>query len=181
MLLNSSRWRVRTRRCDGYTLLELIFICAIIGLIAAIAVPTIFRSRMAANETAAVATMRNVTTAQLTYALTCGYGLYASSFPDLGSPTGDGYLPPELTLSPTPAKTGYNYDLVPGPIGVSGLADCNGNATSLDYYVTAVPIAIGDTGNRAFASNQGNVIWQDAAGVAPVEPFAIAVGVSPIQ
>ena len=54
-------------------------------------------------------------------------------------------------------------------------------ATTLDYYSSAWPIAMGDTGNRAFASNQGNVIWQDAAGNPPVEPFAIGVGVAPIQ
>jgi type II secretory pathway pseudopilin PulG len=181
MMGNASRRRVRARASAGYTLLELIFICAIIGLIAAIAVPTIFRSRMAANETAAVATIRNVTTAQLTYALTCGYGLYASSFPDLGDPNGDGYLPYDLTSNPMPIKTGYVYDLQPGLVGPSGLADCHGNATSLDYYITAAPQAIGDTGNRAFASNQGNVIWQDAAGNPPVEPFAAGIGVTTIQ
>src|SRR5262245_21736534 len=82
---------------DGYTLLELIFICAVISLLPGIAVPTVFRSKLAANETAAVGTLRTVHTGQLTYTLTCGYGLYASSFTNLGNPTGEGFLPVDLT------------------------------------------------------------------------------------
>jgi prepilin-type N-terminal cleavage/methylation domain-containing protein len=167
--------------CQGFTLLELIFTCAVIGLISAIAVPTVFRSKLAANETSAVGTLRSVHTAQLTYTLTCGYGLYASSFTDLADPAGDGFLPADLTASPTPRKSGYDYDLQPGPSGVSGLVDCNGAATATEYYVTATPQSVGSTGNRAFASNQGSVIWQDSTGVAPVEPFDAVGTVSPIE
>ena len=156
----------------GFTLLEVIFITAVIGLLSAIAVPTVFRSRMAANETAAFSTVRSIHTAQLTFALTCGYGNYGAQLTDLGNPNnGDGYLPTDLTVSVTPLKSGYNYTLQPGPVGLSGFTDCNGNATSLDYYVSAEPAAIGGTGRRAFASNQAHVIWQDLMGVAPVEPF----------
>jgi len=155
----------------GFTLLEVIFVTALIGLLSAIAVPTVFRSRMAANETSAFSTVRSIHTAQLTYALTCGYGNYASQFTDLASPNSDGFLPTDLTGTVTPLKSGYNYVLQPGPYGQSGFTDCNGNATSLDYYVSAEPASIGGTGRRAFASNQAHVIWQDLMGVAPVEPF----------
>jgi prepilin-type N-terminal cleavage/methylation domain-containing protein len=172
--------RPRTR-CDGFTLLEVIFVTAVIGLLSAIAVPTVFRSRMAANETSAFGTIRTVHTAQLTYALTCGYGNYASGFPDLGNPNGDGYLPLDLTSNATPLKSGYTYTLQPGPIGQSGFTDCNGNATALDYYISAAPLAIGGTGRRAFASNQAHVIWQDLMGVAPVEPFTAGGTVSPME
>ena len=78
-------------------MLEVIFITAVIGLLSAIAVPTVFRSRMAANETAAFSTVRSIHTAQLTFALTCGYGNYGAQFTDLGNPNnGDGYLPTDL-------------------------------------------------------------------------------------
>jgi type IV pilus assembly protein PilE len=165
----------------GFTLLELIFVTAVISLLAAIAVPTVFRSRMAANETSAFSTIRSVHTAQLTYVLTCGYGNYASQFTDLGGPGGDGFLPQDLTLVAAPLKSGYNYTLQPGPVGASGAGDCNGNATTVDYYIAAAPAAIGGTGRRAFASNQGHVIWQDLAGIAPVEPFTEAGTTAPME
>src|SRR4026207_915826 len=105
----------------GFTLLEVIFITAVIGLLSAIAVPTVFRSRMAANGTSAFSTVRSIHTAQLTFALTCGYGNYASPFTDLGNPNGtDGSLPPDLTSAVAPLKSGYNYTLQPGQSGPSG-------------------------------------------------------------
>ena len=163
---------------EGFTLLEMIFICAVIGLLAAIAVPTVFRSKLAANETAAIGTLRTVHTAQLTYTLTCGFGLYASSLPDLG---GEGFLPPDLTAAPIPQKSGYKYEMLPGETGASGLVDCHGAPTSLDYYVTAVPIGVNTTGVRGFASNQGSAIWQDSTGVAPIEPFEVLGTVSALD
>jgi prepilin-type N-terminal cleavage/methylation domain-containing protein len=177
----SAALRNRIRTNGGLTLIELIFVSAVISLLAAIAVPTVFRSRMAANETSAFGGIRTIHTAQLTYALTCGQGNYASAFPDLANGGTDPFLPPDLTSSPTPFKSGYNYALQPGPVGQSGAADCNGNVTSFDYYVSTAPVAIGETGRRAFASNQAHVIWQDILGVAPVEPFTALGTVSPME
>jgi type IV pilus assembly protein PilA len=172
--------RIRTSR-EGFTLLEVIFVTAVIALLSAIAVPTVFRSRLAANETSAVGNLRAVHTAELTYALTCGYGLYAAAFPALGGPSGDEFLPPDLTAGPVVTKSGYNYEIQPGPSGPSGLSDCYGAATSTEYYVTAAPITVLTTGNRAFASNQGIIIWQDTTGVSPVEPFVAGGTVTPIE
>jgi type IV pilus assembly protein PilA len=174
----ADRTRNRIGATEGFTLLEMIFVCAVIGLLAAIAVPTVFRSKLAANETAAVGTLRTVHTAQLTYTLTCGYGLYASSLTDLD---GEGFLPPDLTAGPTPQKSGYKYEMQPGTTGASGLGDCNGSPTALDYYLTAVPIDAGRTGVRGFGSNQGSAIWQDSSGLAPVEPFKAAGTVSALD
>ena len=177
----SSTGDARLGAAEGFTLVELIFVCAVISILAAIAVPTVFRSKLAANETAAVGTLRTVHTGQLTYTLTCGYGLFASSFIDLGDPAGDGFLPPELTASVEPHKSGYKYLLEPGPTGVSGLIDCHGAPTALDYYVRAVPIGVGTTGVRGFASNQGIAIWQDSTGDPPIEPFEPGPTVSAIE
>jgi prepilin-type N-terminal cleavage/methylation domain-containing protein len=171
----------RTRSSHGFTLLEVIFVTALIALLSAIAIPTVFRSRKAANETAAVGTLHGVHTAQLTYALTCGYGLFSTSFPAFAEPNGDGFLPDDLTVSPAPVKTGYAYSLQSGPSGPSGLVDCNGFPTSIEYYVTAVPVTFQSTGTRAFASNQGITIWQDTTGAAPVEPFVDNGTVSAIE
>jgi hypothetical protein len=87
----------------------------------------------------------------------------------------------DLTAAATPLKSGYNYNLTPGPVGVSGFTDCNGNATSLDYYISAEPLAVGSTGRRGFASNQAHVIWQDTAGLAPAEPFTAGATTAPME
>jgi type II secretory pathway pseudopilin PulG len=157
----------------------MIFVVALIGVLAAIAGPALLRSRAAANETASLATMRTMHTGELAYALSCGVGLWAASFPALGGT--NGFLPPDLTAVATPTKSGYTYTLQPGPLGLAAVADCNGNAVALDYYVTAVPLDFGNTGSRAFASNEGHVIWQDTTGAAPPEPFTAGGTVSPIQ
>jgi type II secretory pathway pseudopilin PulG len=160
----------------------MIFVVALIGVLAAIAAPALLRSRSAANEAATLASIRVVHTGQLGYALTCGAGLWAASFPALGDPAGGiGFLQPDLTAAVTPARTGYTFSLQPGPQGLSAAADCNGNAVALDYYVTAVPLDFGNTGTRAFASNEAHLIWQDTSGAAPTEPFTAGGTVSPIQ
>jgi type II secretory pathway pseudopilin PulG len=166
----------------GFTLLDTIFVIALIGLLSAIAVPTLLRSRAAANETAALGTMRSVHTGALSYALSCGAGLWPASFPAMADPAGiSGFLQPDLTAAASPIKSGYTYTLQPGPIGLAAVADCNGNAVSLDYYITAVPLDFGNTGSRAFASNEGHVIYQDTMGVAPPEPFTPGGTISPIN
>jgi prepilin-type N-terminal cleavage/methylation domain-containing protein len=173
--------RARITADEGFTLLEVIFVTAVIGLLSAIAVPTVFRSKLAANETAAIGTMRIMHTGQLTYTLTCGYGFYASSLPDLADPAGEGFLPVDLTVGQMATKNGYTYEIQPGAIGVSGLNDCHGAATALDYYVTAVPLAVNSTGTRGFASNQDSTIWQDSTGLAPIEPFVAGGTVTAIE
>lgn len=173
--------RVRVRGAEGFTLLEMIFVTALIALLSAMAVPTIFRSKLAANETSAIASLRVIHSGQLAHTLTCGFGLYSVSFPDLADPSGDGFLPADFTASPTFQRSGYDFNLVAGGAGLSGLTDCNGAGTSTEYYVTAVPITVGATGARGFASSHASVIWQDTTGLAPVEPFAVAGTVSEVN
>jgi type II secretory pathway pseudopilin PulG len=180
VVLRSGRPRVGSS--DGYTLLDMIFVVALIGVLSALAAPALLRGRAAANETATLATMRSVHSGQLAYAVSCGAGFWAANFPALADPgAASGFLPPDLTGSPTPSKSGYTYTLQPGPRGPAGLADCNGNAVALDYYVTAVPLDFGETGSRAFASNEEFTIWQDTTGAAPVQPFTPAATVSTVQ
>ena len=106
------RGRQRVCSSEGFTLLDTIFVVALIGLLSAIAVPTLLRSRAAANETAALATLRMVHTGVLSYALSCGVGLWAANFQALADPGGGtGFLPSDLTAIASPTKSGYTYTL----------------------------------------------------------------------
>jgi len=150
------------RKQKGFSLIELLIVVAIILIIAAIAIPNLLRSRIAANEASAVGSVRSINTAQVAYAATYPSAGFATALAVLGPPAGT-----SITASSTTAalldsvltsgtKAGYTFVM-------GGSSAATGNQT---YSITAVPITVDQTGKRSFYSDASGVIRYNATGSA---------------
>ena len=139
----------------GFSLIELLIVVAIIGIIAAIAVPNLLKSRQAANEASATSSIRTIGTGQATYQSTAGLGKdFATALSNL---QGANFV--DSTLG-SGSKSGYSF-------ATTGTAS---TSTAPSYFdSTATPLSTGNTGtgNRSFYSNETYVIYQLAGGTAP--------------
>jgi type II secretory pathway pseudopilin PulG len=112
----------------GFTLIDLLFVIALIGVLSPLAIPGLMRARGAAQSSSALGTIRVVNSAQLSFAITCGLGFSAPDFPTLAKrPTAssEAFLPGELASGPTFIKSGYNFSMA-GTSLPGAPATCNG-------------------------------------------------------
>ena len=153
----------------GFSLIELLIVVAIILIIAAIAIPNLLRSKMAANEASAVGSMRTVNTASVTYSTT--YGGYPATLAALGPIAAGGTASSGLadlvdSVLASGIKSGYTF------VYTAGTADAAGNV--LNYTLTAAPTSPGTTGQRYFFTDQSGVIRANAAAAATASSTPIS-------
>jgi type IV pilus assembly protein PilA len=149
------------KKQKGFSLIELLIVVAIILIIAAIAIPNLLRSRIAANESSAVGSVRTLTTAQVTYSSTYGTGY--TTLAQLGGAAGcvaaaatACLIDPVLTLG---TKSGYTVDSQPNTGAGTNASPFNG------FETNATPFSV-STGTRAFCSDNSGVIRYNTTGTA---------------
>jgi prepilin-type N-terminal cleavage/methylation domain-containing protein len=144
----------------GFSLIELLIVVAIILIIAAIAIPNLLRSRMAANEASAVGSIRSINTAAVTYSSTYPASGYPSSLPQLAPPTSGNATSAAADLVDSVlaggTKSGYKFSMT-----------AVGTGTPLTgYTVGGDAVSQNTSGTRGFYSDQSGVIRYSAANAA---------------
>jgi len=167
--------KTRARRGEaGFTLIDMLFVVALIGLLMTLAIPGLMRARGAAQVSSAIGTLRTVNSAQLSYAITCGLRFYSPDLQTLGvkPPAAiEAFLGPELTTGATVAKSGYNFSMAgtahPGaPPTCNGLA---GGTAAPGYAIVAEPLDPTPPA-RFFGSNADGVLYEDTNSLAATMP-----------
>jgi prepilin-type N-terminal cleavage/methylation domain-containing protein len=158
---------------SGFTLIELLIVVAIIGIIAAIAIPSLLRARVSANEAATVGDIRTLISAQAAYQ-SSNAAFYEGKLSCMVKPSA-GCIPSYPTNGPTfldsqiasqQAKSGYsrsfNPSAVPAPLPPTASA-----TSAAGYVYGTTPVSVGQTGVRGFMGDASGLLCYTPSGAMP--------------
>jgi type II secretory pathway pseudopilin PulG len=157
---------VHIRKTDGFALVDVLFVCALMGVLSAIALPRLVMAKQSAGAASAIGSLRAIHSAELTFALTCGAGFYAPNLTALGkAPTGSREAFISAGLATANAVTRSGYLIAVDATAFDGAPpSCNGLApgeAGQGWRAYADPVG-GDNG-RYFGVNVAGAVWEHTA------------------
>jgi prepilin-type N-terminal cleavage/methylation domain-containing protein len=162
---------------QGFTLVELLIIMAIIAVLSAVAIAGYRHARIKGGEAVAVAGLQTINQAQFSFSQTCGDQHFSPTLAGLAVPaptTGQGFISPDLAGDPV-VHSGYQFVMTGTPT-LDGRLSCNGLAPVTTYQVTADPVAGGVTGALFYGTNTDRVVFADTVTFAGNMPETGAPG-----
>ena len=158
---------------SGFALIDMIFVCGLIGLLSGIALPRLMLAKQAAGSASAIGSMRVISSSQLTFALTCGSGFYAPKLTTLGVPppgTSEPFISPDLSATDQVIKSSYAIQMTANAYsGAPGT--CNGlapNEAGQGFRAAADPTET--TNARFFGINSYGLVYEDVTSLFAVMP-----------